>query len=66
VERCASTCRVGLGGGLTLGRSEPWAVTDRYEAPFEFKGELKEVVVEVGGALIEDKDAETRMVMARQ
>jgi arylsulfatase A-like enzyme len=57
---------IGITEGLTCGRDELSPVTDRYRPPFAFRGGLKEVVVEVGGQLIQDSDAEKRMVMARQ
>ncbi len=57
---------IGLGEGLTVGRDELSPVTDRYRPPFAFSGGLVEVVVEVGGQLIVDKDAEKRIAMARQ
>lgn len=37
-----------------------------YEPPFEFTGNIYGVTVDVSGKLIEDKEAETRMVMARR
>ena len=57
---------IGISEGLTCGRDDLSPVSDLYQPPFEFKGGLREVVVEVGGELIEDKAAETRKVMARQ
>jgi len=57
---------IGITEGLTVGRDDLSPVTARYRPPFAFKGGLKEVVVEVGGQLIEDRDAEKRMAMARQ
>jgi arylsulfatase len=52
--------------GLTCGRDGGSAVSDLYQSPFAFTGALDEVVVEVDGELYEDKDARTRMIMARQ
>jgi hypothetical protein len=37
-----------------------------YQPPFEFTGKIYSVTVDVSGQLIEDKEAEVRMVMARQ
>jgi len=58
---------IGIGGGLTCGRATPSPITDLYQAPFEFTGELTSVTAEVGKeALSHDQEAEMRMVMARQ
>ncbi len=57
---------IGITEGLTVGRDDLSPVTDRYQPPFAFKGGLEVVVVEVGGQLIQDRDAEKRIAMARQ
>jgi arylsulfatase len=57
---------LGLGEGLSVGRDEGSPVSTEYEPPFAFTGKLESVTVDVSGELIEDKDAQTRRVMARQ
>lgn len=57
---------MGLGEGLSVGRDEGSAVSSEYEAPFAFTGKLDKVTVDVSGQLIEDPEARTRQVMARQ
>jgi arylsulfatase A-like enzyme len=56
----------GLGGGLTVGRNPASPVSHDYESPFPFTGIIHEVVIDVSGEHIEDKEAEARAVMARQ
>jgi arylsulfatase len=55
----------GISDGLSCGRDDRSPVTDLYQGTFEFQGRLEQVVVEVEGELIEDEEAHTRMVMAR-
>ncbi|PAV13187.1 hypothetical protein ASJ81_04100 [Methanosarcina spelaei] len=57
---------LGLTSGVTCGSAHGSPVTPDYEPPFEFTGKIYRVTVDVSGKLIEDKEAETRMVMARQ
>jgi arylsulfatase len=52
--------------GMTCGRDGGSAVTDDYQPPFAFTGQLEQVVVDVSGTPIEDKEAELRSVMAHQ
>jgi arylsulfatase len=55
-----------LGGGITVGRGMGSPLTDQYHPPFEFTGKIHDVVVDVSGDLIQDKEAEMRAVMAHQ
>ncbi|KKG07757.1 arylsulfatase [Methanosarcina sp. 2.H.A.1B.4] len=57
---------IGLTSGITCGSAPGAPVTPDYQPPFEFTGKIYSVTVDVSGELIEDKEAETRMVMARQ
>ena len=57
---------LGLTGGVTCGSAHGSPVTPDYQPPFEFTGKIHSVTVDVSGELIEDKEAKTRMVMARQ
>lgn len=57
---------LGLTGGVTCGSAHGSPVTPDYEPPFEFTGKIHGVTVDVSGELIEDKEAKTRMVLARQ
>ncbi|AKB24804.1 Arylsulfatase [Methanosarcina sp. MTP4] len=57
---------LGLTSGVTCGSAPGAPVTPDYQPPFEFTGKIYSVTVDVSGKLIEDKEAETRMVMARQ
>ena len=52
--------------GLTCGAPHGAPVIPDYQPPFEFAGKIYSVTVDVSGELIEDKEAEARMVMARQ
>jgi arylsulfatase len=54
------------GGGLTCGYSEGTPVIEEYQAPFEFTGTLKRVVVDVSGVPFRDLEAEGRIAMAVQ
>ncbi len=56
----------GLGGGLVIGRGTGSPISSRFKNPFEFTGTIHEVVIDVSGELIVDKEAEMRTVMARQ
>lgn len=55
-----------LSEGLSCGRDAGAPVTDAYQSPFEFNGQIKEVEVEVGGLVWQDKAARTREVLARE
>ena len=52
--------------GLSCGAAHGAPVVPEYQPPFEFTGKIYGVTVDVSGQLIEDKEAEVRMVMARQ
>jgi arylsulfatase len=56
----------GLSGGLSCGSAHRSPVAPDYQPPFEFTGKIHSVTVEVGNHLIEDKETEMRIVMARQ
>jgi arylsulfatase A-like enzyme len=52
--------------GLSCGYDFGEAVTDGYHAPFRFTGTIHKVTVDLSGELIKDKEAELRVLMARQ
>lgn len=52
--------------GLCCGAAHGAPVIPEYEPPFEFSGKIYGVTVDVSGQLLEDKEAQVRMVMARQ
>ena len=56
----------GIGGGLVVGRGAGFPICSRFQNPFEFTGTIHEVVIDVSGELIIDKESEMRAVMARQ
>ena len=56
----------GLGGGLVVGRSTGFPVSPRFKSDLTFTGKIHDVVIDVSGDLIVDKEAEMRAVMARQ
>jgi arylsulfatase A-like enzyme len=56
----------GLGGGLTTGRATGAPITSRFHNPFAFTGIIKDVVVDVSGNLLVDKESEMRAIMAHQ
>jgi arylsulfatase len=56
----------GLGGGLVIGRETGFPISTRFGTPSRFTGKIKDVVVDVSGDLIIDKESEMRTVMARQ
>jgi arylsulfatase len=56
----------GIGGGLIVGRGVGSPISSRFMNPFEFTGTINDVVVDVSGDLIVDKESEMRAVMARQ
>jgi hypothetical protein len=53
-------------GGLTCGADPGSPVSPDYQAPFRFTGELHTVTVDLSGELIDDRESELRMAMARQ
>lgn len=57
---------ISISEGLECGRDSCSRVSSQYTAPFTFTGTIHDVVVDVSGDLIEDKDAAMRTVMARQ
>jgi arylsulfatase len=57
---------LGLGGGFVCGADAGSPVWDEYDPPFPFTGTLHRVTVDVSGNLIQDTEAEMRVVMARQ
>jgi arylsulfatase len=56
----------GLGGGLVVGRSTGFPVSPRFKSDCIFTGKIHDVVIDVSGDLIVDKESEMRTVMARQ
>lgn len=52
--------------GLSCGAAHGAPVVPEYQPPFKFTGKIYNVTVDVSGELIEDKEAEVRMIMARQ
>lgn len=58
---------IGLGGGLSCGRSGPSPVCDDYAGSFAFSGDLERVTIQVGQeAMMRDDEAQMRAAMARQ
>ncbi len=53
-------------GALTCGADPGSTVTSAYAAPFRFTGTLRKVTVDLSGELIQDKESELRVAMARQ
>jgi arylsulfatase len=53
-------------GGLTCGANPGSPVSPDYQAPFRFTGELHTVTVDLSGQLIDDRESELRVAMARQ
>jgi arylsulfatase len=56
----------GLGGGLVVGRSTGFPISPRFKSDVMFTGKIRDVVIDVSGDLIVDKESEMRAVMARQ
>jgi arylsulfatase len=58
----------GLGGGVCLGADagSPVMLAEDYAPPFLFTGTIKKALVDVSGELVEDKEAQIRMYLARQ
>ena len=57
---------LGLTGGITVGADPGAPVAPFYKAPFEFTGTVHTVTIDLSGEVIEDSEAEMRMIMARQ
>ena len=57
---------LGLTGAMVVGADPGAPVAPFYEPPFEFTGTIHSVTFDVSGDVIEDSDAEMRMIMARQ
>jgi len=57
---------LGLTGGITVGADPGAPVAPFYEPPFEFTGTIHSVTFDVSGYVIQDKEAELRVIMARQ
>ena len=57
---------LGLTGGITVGADPGAPVAPFYKTPFEFTGTIHSVTFDVSGDVIEDSEAEMRMIMARQ
>ncbi len=57
---------LGLTGGITVGADPGAPVAPFYETPFEFTGTLFSVTFDVSGDVIQDSEAEMRVIMARQ
>ena len=57
---------LGLTGGITVGADPGAPVAPFYETPFEFTGTVYRATFDVSGEVIQDEEAEMRMIMARQ
>lgn len=57
---------LGLASGIAIGADPGAPVTDEYQPPYSFTGKLYSVTIDVSGDLIQDSEAEMRIVMARQ
>jgi arylsulfatase A-like enzyme len=57
---------LGLASGIAIGADPGAPVTDEYQSPYSFTGKLYSVTIDVSGDLIQDSEAEMRIVMARQ
>jgi hypothetical protein len=51
---------------MVVGADPGAPVAPFYEPPFEFTGTIHSVTFDVSGDVIEDSEAEMRMIMARQ
>jgi arylsulfatase len=58
--------RLAQGGAMLVGADTGAPVTPDYEPPFRFTGEIRRVIVDVSGALVEDHEAEMRVALAKQ
>jgi hypothetical protein len=57
---------LGLTGGITVGADPGAPVAPFFEPPCEFTGTIQSVTFDVSGDVIQDTEAEMRMIMARQ
>jgi len=57
---------LGLTGGIVVGADPGAPVAPFYSTPFEFTGTVYSVTFDVSGDVIQDDEAEMRMIMARQ
>ncbi len=57
---------LGLASGIAIGADPGAPVTDEYLPPYSFTGKIYSVTIDVSGDLIQDSEAEMRIVMARQ
>jgi arylsulfatase len=57
---------LGLTGGITIGADPGAPVVPFYQPPFEFTGTIHSVTFDVSGDVIQDSEAEMRVIMARQ
>ena len=59
---------LGLAGGVSVGTDSgsPVMLDGEYKPPFAFTGAIKRAQVDVSGELVEDKEAQIRMYLARQ
>jgi arylsulfatase len=56
----------GIAPAISVGENPGAPVTPEYESPFEFTGTIHSVTFDVSGDVIEDSEAEMRILMARQ
>jgi arylsulfatase len=56
----------GISGGLATGRNPGSSISSEYESPFPFQGVIHEVVVDVSGEHLLDKEAQMKIAMAHQ
>ncbi len=59
---------LGLAGGVSIGADtgSPVMLADDYAPPFAFTGTIKKALVDVSGELVETKEAQMKMYLARQ
>jgi arylsulfatase len=59
---------LGLAGGVSVGADSgsPVMLNEEYKPPFAFTGAIRRAQVDVSGELVEDKEAQIRMYLARQ
>jgi len=57
---------MGLGAGASVGSDPGSPTTPNYKPPFKFTGRIYSAVVDVSGELIQDKESEAKIAMARQ
>jgi len=56
----------GISGGYQVGHNGGSPVTSDYHPPFTFTGTIYDVVIDVSGELIDDTEAQAKMILARQ